>query len=88
VITAIVLIDAEPQRIGALAEELADLRGVQEVYSVTGQHDVVAIVRVGDHEDLATVVTDGIARLDGIRRTRSLVAFRVYRDADYDWEIT
>jgi DNA-binding Lrp family transcriptional regulator len=88
VINAIVLIDAEPQRISELAEDLARLEGVHEVYSVTGPHDLVAIVRVSAHEDLAAVVTNGIARLEGIRGTGTLVAFRVYRDTDYEWDIT
>ena len=56
-IDAIVLIEAEPARIAALADELVARRGVAEVYSVTGEYDLVAMVRVGAHEDLADVVT-------------------------------
>jgi DNA-binding Lrp family transcriptional regulator len=87
VIDAIVLIEAEPARIAALADELVARRGVAEVYSVTGEYDLVAMVRVGAHEDLADVVTHGIATADGVRRTHTLVAFRTYRDADYAWDI-
>ena len=81
-IDAIVLIEAEPARIAELADELVARRGVAEVYSVTGEYDLVAMVRVGAHEDLAEVVTHGIARGEGVRRTHTLVAFRTYRDAD------
>jgi DNA-binding Lrp family transcriptional regulator len=87
-IAAIVLIDAEPDRIGDIAEAVVELRGVQEAYSVTGTHDVVAIVRVREHEELAAVVTHGIAKLDGIRRTTTLIAFRAFRDEDYAFEMT
>ncbi len=86
-IDAIVLVEARPDRIHDLADELAGRRGVAEVYSVTGEYDLVAMVRVGAHEDLAEVVTDGIARADGVTRTQTLVAFRAYRDDDYAWDI-
>jgi DNA-binding Lrp family transcriptional regulator len=86
-IDAIVLVEAEPARIAELADELAASRGVAEVYSVTGEYDLVAMVRVGAHEDLADVVTHGIARAQGVRRTHTLVAFRAYRDLDYAWDI-
>ena len=85
-ISAVVLIEAEPARVADLAEELVELDMVSEVYSVTGEFDLVVMVRVRRHEDLAVVVTEGIARLDGIRRTHSMVAFRAYRDADFDWD--
>lgn len=86
-IDAIVLVEAEPARIAALADELVARRGVAEVYSVTGEYDLVAMVRVGAHEDLAEVVTSGIAQAEGVRRTHTLVAFRTYRDVDYAWDI-
>lgn len=82
---AFVLIDAEPERIAALAEELADTPGVAEVYSVAGESaDLVAIVRVRQHEELADVVTRQIAARPGIRSTRTLVAFRAYSRHDLE----
>ena len=77
-ISAFVLIKARPDRIAALASELADVEGVAEVYSVAGDVDVVAIVRVHEHDQLADVVTRHIAALDGILETRSMVAYRAY----------
>ncbi len=85
-ISAVILIEAEPARVADLAEELVELDMVSEVYSVTGEYDLVVMVRVRQHDDLAAVVTEGIARLDGIRRTHSMVAFRAYRDTDFDWD--
>jgi DNA-binding Lrp family transcriptional regulator len=85
-ISAVVLIEAEPARVADLAEQLVELDRVSEVYSVTGEYDLVAMVRVRQHEELAEVVTEGISRLDGIRRTHSMVAFRAYRDTDFVWD--
>lgn len=86
---AFVLIDAVPHRVSGLATELADVDGVAEVYSVAGHADLVAVIRVGRHEDLAEVVTERIHSLDGITDTRTLIAFRAYsrRDLDAMWEL-
>jgi len=89
VIHAFVLVDAEPFRIAALAEELADVEGVAEVYSVAGEADLVAIVRVRHHDDLADVVTRRIAALDGIVHTRTLIAFQAFSRHDLEalWDL-
>jgi len=86
---AFVLIDAEPGRIADLAEELADVEGVAEVYSVAGEADVVAIVRVRHHEELADVVTRRITALDGIVNTRTLIAFQAFSRHDLEalWDL-
>lgn len=88
-VSAFVLIDAAPDRIASLAEELADVDGVAEVYSVAGEADLVAVVRVRHHEDLADVVTRAISGLDGIRNTRTLIAFRAHskRDLEALWDV-
>jgi DNA-binding Lrp family transcriptional regulator len=83
-VTSFVLINSAPDRTAALAEALAELADVAEVYSVSGEFDLVAIVRVRHHEDLADVVTKEIALLDGIVRTRTLIAFRAYSRHDLD----
>jgi DNA-binding Lrp family transcriptional regulator len=84
VVAAFVLISAEPRRIAALAQELADVPGVAEVYSTAGDADIVAIVRVRRHEELAEVVTGRLAGLDGIRDTRTLIAFQAYSRHDLE----
>ena len=83
-LSAFVFIQAEPARVADLGAELADLAGVAEVYSITGDEDLVAIVRVRAHEDLADVVTRHIARCDGIVATRTVVAFRAYSRHDLE----
>ena len=84
VLSAFVLITAEPQRIQDLAAELAETDGVAEVYSVSGDHDLVAIVRVRHHDDLAEVVTGHISRLPGILSTRTMVAFKAFSRHDLE----
>jgi DNA-binding Lrp family transcriptional regulator len=83
-ISAFVLITAEPSRVADLAAELADIPGVAEVYSVTGDEDLIAIVRVREHEALADVVTKHVAALRGIRHTRTSIAFRAYSRHDIE----
>ena len=86
---AFVLIDAEPSRIADLAQELADVEGVAEVYSVAGEADIVAIVRVRHHDDLADVVTRRVTALPGIINTRTMIAFQAYSRHDLDalWDL-
>ncbi len=81
-VTAIVLITAEPARVAALGQELADTEGVYAAYSVAGDEDLVALVRAVGHEELAELVTSRIAKLSGISRTRTLIAFRAYSSED------
>ncbi|MGH9062507.1 MAG: Lrp/AsnC family transcriptional regulator [Acidimicrobiales bacterium] len=87
---AFVLIDAEPARIAPLAQELADVDGVAEVYSVAGETaDLVAVVRVRRHEELAEVVTGRMVELPGILATSTLIAFQAYsrRDLEAMWDL-
>ena len=87
---AFVLIDAEPARIAPLAEALAETDGIAEVHSVAGGVcDLVAIVRVRHHDDLAEVVTKKISALDGIESTTTLVAFQAFSRHDLEalWDI-
>jgi DNA-binding Lrp family transcriptional regulator len=78
VTTAIVLIKTETDQVSALAQKINEVRGVSEVFSVAGQYDLVAIVRVSSNERLAEVVSDDIRRLPGIKYSETLIAFRVY----------
>jgi DNA-binding Lrp family transcriptional regulator len=84
VLNAFVLIDAEPAKVATLAEQLTDLPGVSEVYSVTGDDDLVVVIRVKEHDQLADVVTKEIGCLEGIRSTRTMVAYKAYSRHDLD----
>ncbi|HMS90237.1 MAG TPA: Lrp/AsnC ligand binding domain-containing protein [Acidimicrobiales bacterium] len=83
-VNAFVLLKAEPARITELASELADLEGVAEVYSVAGDVDLVAIIRVRHHDDLAEVVTRHISTLSGVVETRTMIAFKAFSKHDLD----
>ncbi len=83
-ITAFVLIEVQRGQVSVLAQTLADLPGIAEVYSVSGPHDLVAIVRVAAADDLAALVTDKLAGLSGIVRTETMLAFRAYSRHDLD----
>ena len=81
---AVVLVKCEIDEIPEAAQQIADIEGVSEVYSVAGEFDLVAIVRVVDHDDLATVIPGGIAKVEGVIRTETLIAFQVYSRHDLD----
>lgn len=77
-ITAFVHIACKPERLEALAEDISQVKGVTEVYSITGDYDLLAIVRVPDVEDLPDVVTNNILKKDGILKANTSVGFKVY----------
>jgi DNA-binding Lrp family transcriptional regulator len=81
---AVVLIRSERDALPDLGSRLADVEGVAEAYSVTGEWDFVAILRVHSPDDLAAVVTGRLARLPGIARTHTMVAFEAYSRHDLE----
>ena len=81
---AVVLIQCQIDEISEAAEEIADIDGVSEVYSVAGEFDLVAIARVAEHDDLAKVIPGGIAKVEGVVRTETLIAFQVYSKHDLE----
>ena len=88
-ITAIVLINTAQGRTPEVAQALIDLPGVTEAYSVAGPYDLVAMVRVRQHEELADLVAGRIQRVPGIEATNTLIAFQAYsrRSLEAMWDI-
>ena len=88
-ITTIVLCRVEPSQIPKAARVLAGIDGVDEVYSVSGEWDLVAIVRVAAYDDIARVVTEAFPNVPGLQRTQTLTAFRAYskKDLQQAWDI-
>jgi DNA-binding Lrp family transcriptional regulator len=84
VITAIVLIDCATDSIPEVAETLANLSGVSEVYSVAGGVDLVAIVRVREFDQIAEVIAGGISKTPGVLNTDTHIAFRAYSQHDLE----
>jgi len=83
-VTAIVFISADVARIPEVAEQVASIEGVSEVYSVTGDIDLIAIIRVPNHEDLASVIPDHLNRVEGVLSTETHIAFRTYSTHDLE----
>jgi len=80
-VTAFVLINAQPGRVPEVAQALSEIAEVPEVYSVAGAYDVVAVLRVREFERLSEVVTEKLAAVAGITHTQTLVAFRCYPES-------
>ena len=83
-ITAIVLIKAAVDRIPEVAQAIAELPAVSEVYSVTGEFDLIVMVRVRGHEELADAIADRLNKVPGIASTETHIAFRSYSKHDLD----
>lgn len=83
-ITAIVFVKADVARIPEVAEAIAGLDGVSEVYSVTGQIDLIALVRVRTHDEISSVVADQLNKVPGVLETETHIAFRTYSRHDLE----
>jgi DNA-binding Lrp family transcriptional regulator len=81
---AVVLVQAERHALGVLGPALAELDGVAEVYSVTGEWDFVAMVRVREQRALADLVTQRLSEVPGVARTQTMVAFEVFSRHDLE----
>ena len=84
VISAIVLIKADVSRIPEAAQAIAEIEGITEVYSVTGNVDLIAVARVAKHEDFADVIADRLNKVEGVQETETHIAFRTYSSGDLE----
>ena len=83
-LTAFILVKSSHEGLTSLGPRLADVEGIAEVYTVTGEWDFVAIVRVREQDELAAVVTQRLTRLDGVERTQTMVAFQQFSAHDLE----
>jgi DNA-binding Lrp family transcriptional regulator len=83
-VTSIILMNVNRNKVNEVAELLADISGVTEVYSVTGNYDLVAIVRVQTNDELAELVTHQLVKINGIEKTDTMLAFKAYSRHDLD----
>lgn len=83
-VTSIILIKAERNQINEIAEQLQGIQGVSEVYSVSGNYDLVAIVRVKTTDDLASLVTKEMIKIQGITKTETMLAFQAFSRHDLE----
>jgi DNA-binding Lrp family transcriptional regulator len=88
-LTAFVMIKTEGRRTSEIAQRISDIEGVAEVYSVTGDFNLIAIVRLPEYDRLAEVVPDKIAVIDGVNQTTTILAFRSFSKSELDvaWDI-
>ena len=82
--TAIILLNVKRKLVNDVAEQLAGMPEISEVYSVTGQYDLIGIVRVRDNDVLATLMTDKISTVKGITQTNTMLAFKAFSKHDLD----
>ena len=83
-LTAFILVKSTREGLVRLGPQLADVEGVAEVYTVTGEWDFIAIVRVREHDDLAKVVTQHLTKLTDVERTQTMVAFQQFSAHDLE----
>jgi DNA-binding Lrp family transcriptional regulator len=83
-VTAVILMNVKRDKINEVAEELAGIEGISEVYSVAGRYDLVAVIRVSNNDQLAQLVTDTIRSYEAIVSTETLIAFRAYSRHDLE----
>ena len=88
-ISALVLMNVQRDAVNSTAQDLLTIQGVAEVYSVTGEYDLVAVLHLPKYEDLADVVTQRMVKLSSITRTQTLMAFKAYsrEDLEQAWDI-
>ncbi|HXY62214.1 MAG TPA: Lrp/AsnC ligand binding domain-containing protein [Nitrospirota bacterium] len=83
-VTALVLLTVARDKVNSVAETLADLRGITEVYSLAGRYDLAVIIRVQDNDQLAEVVTNHMLKVEGILKSETFVAFRAHSRHDLE----
>ena len=83
-VTSIIHLNVERDKVNSVAEELAGLKGVSEVFSVSGNYDLIAIIRVAQAEELSELVTNEMAKIKGILKTDTKLAFKAYSKHDLE----
>jgi DNA-binding Lrp family transcriptional regulator len=83
-VTAMVLLNVDRDKVNTVAEKLSEMPGVSEVYSVAGRYDLSVVIRAKDNDQLADLVTSRMLRIEGILKSETLIAFRVYSKHDLE----
>jgi DNA-binding Lrp family transcriptional regulator len=83
-VTAIVALKVDRKRVNDVASQLSEMKGITEVYSVSGRYDLIALIRTKDTETLSDIVTGSMLKIDGIVDSETMLAFRVHSKHDLD----
>jgi DNA-binding Lrp family transcriptional regulator len=83
-VTALVLLTVDRDKVDLIAQQLSDMKGVSEVYSVAGRYDLSVIIRAKDNDLLSEIVTGAMLKVEGIRKSETLLAFKIYSKHDLE----
>jgi DNA-binding Lrp family transcriptional regulator len=83
-VTGLVLLNVERDKVDSIAQRLSDLKGISEVYSVAGRYDLVVVIRTKDNDALAELVTGSMLKIEGIQKSETLITFKVYSKHDLE----
>jgi DNA-binding Lrp family transcriptional regulator len=83
-VTALVLLGVDRDKVDTIAQQLSDMKGISEVYSVAGRYDLAVVIRTKDNDQLAELVTGTMLKVKGIQKSETLIAFRVYSKHDLE----
>lgn len=83
-VTSFILLNIKRNKVNEVAEKMTEIKGISEVYSVTGNYDLVAVVRVKTNDELADLVTNNLVKIDGIEKTDTMLAFKTYSTHDLE----
>jgi len=83
-VTAMVLLNVQRNKVNPVAEALAEMDGISEVYSVAGRYDLAVVIRAKDNDQLAELITNRMLQVDGILKSETLISFRVYSRHDLE----
>ncbi|RLB06978.1 MAG: Lrp/AsnC family transcriptional regulator, partial [Deltaproteobacteria bacterium] len=81
-ITAFVLVKAEKGKIQQVASKLGAFEEVKEVFSITGEYDLLAKVQVKEYKNMSDIVTEKFQKIDGLVNTKTMMAFKTYKFFD------
>ena len=83
-VTALVLLSVDRDKVDTIAQQLSDMKGISEVYSVAGRYDLAVVIRTKDNDQLAELVTGTMLKVKGIQKSETLIAFRIYSKHDLE----
>lgn len=85
--TAFTMIQTDPEKVSEIAQKIADMPNVAEVYSVTGEWDIIVVMHIHEYEKLDEIVPNALGHLTGVRRTNTILAFRRFSAKDMAWDV-
>ncbi len=83
-VTAIVLLEVERKQVNRIADRISGIKGVSEVYSVSGRYDLVCMVRTARNEDMSDIVTNQLLQVEGIVKSETMLAFKCFSQHDLE----